>query len=177
MVEVMEFTDSQIVMTDFLSSLPFLEDNYSLKRILMQIILTIFSILLCLLKDPSLLVTISSFGLFALIISFVLLFIYGITNSEFSFKRSYLFPTSTSDFFNKFGILVYSLGFTLFLLAQLVLISWFANSQKHVKRACRPKITKTISISVVLMATIYSVVGIVFFLLFASSSGTFVNDR
>ena len=120
MVVLIDSADPQIVMTDFLSSLPFLTDNYSMKRTLMQILLTILAIVLCLLKDPSLLVTISSFGLFALVISFVLLFIYGITKSKFSYNTSYLFPTSTSDFFNKFGILVYSLGFTFFLLSQLV---------------------------------------------------------
>ena len=72
------------------------------------------------LKDPSLLVKISSFGLVALGISFVLLFFYGVRHYHFSFNASYLWPTSTTDFLNKFGVFVYSLGFTLYLLSQVV---------------------------------------------------------
>ena len=67
---------TMIVMTDFLSSLPIMTSHPTEKRYLMQSILTVVSIVLCLLKDPSVLVRISSFGLVALAISFVLLFIY-----------------------------------------------------------------------------------------------------
>ena len=110
-------------MTDFLDSLPIPSDHPQLKRFLFQTVLTVVAIVLCLLKDPSLLVTISSFGLFALVISFILLFVYGVTNFSFSFKREYLFPLSASAFFNKIGIYIYSLGFTLFLLSQLVALA------------------------------------------------------
>lgn len=118
----------QIVMTDFLAGLPVMTNNPGLKRLIMQIILTVLAIVLCLLKDPSLLVTISSFGLFALVISFVLLFIYGVSNFSFSFKREYLFPLSASAFFNKIGIYIYALGFTLFLLSQLVRLASLAHA-------------------------------------------------
>lgn len=123
MVCLFPLNHPQIVMTDFLTGLPIMTNNPELKRYIMQGILTVLAIILCLLKDPSLLVTISSFGLFALVISFILLFVYGVTNFSFSFKREYLFPLSASAFFNKIGIYIYSLGFTLFLLSQLVALA------------------------------------------------------
>lgn len=86
----------------------------------MQGFLTVVAIILCMLKDPSLLVKISSFGLAALFISFVLLFLYGVRHYNITFDTTYLWPTSTTDFLNKFGVFVYSLGFTLFLLSQVV---------------------------------------------------------
>ena len=111
-------------MADFLQALPFLNDKPMEKKILCYCILTIISIVLCMLKDPSLLVVISSFGLAALILSYILLFYYGITNSHFSFNSSYLWPKSIMDFLNNFGIFIYSLGFTLFLLSQVVGVSF-----------------------------------------------------
>lgn len=115
---------TMIVMTDFLSALPVMTDSLQTKRYVMQGILTVVAIVLCMLKDPSLLVKISSFGLVALGVSFLLLFFYGVKNYRFSFDTSYLWPTSTVDFLNKFGVFVYSLGFTLFLLSQVVRGVW-----------------------------------------------------
>ena len=66
MVCLFPLNHPQIVMTDFLTGLPIMTNNPELKRYIMQGILTVLAIILCLLKDPSLLVTISSFGLFAL---------------------------------------------------------------------------------------------------------------
>ena len=107
-------------MTDFVSSFPILQSNPQMKRYLFQFLLTILTIVLCLLKDPSILVTISSFGLIALVVSFILLLIYGMSNFQFSLETKYLYPLSTADFFNKVGIFIYSLGFILFLLSQMV---------------------------------------------------------
>lgn len=111
---------TMIVMTDFMVALPVMTGSLEMKRYVMQAILTVVAIILCMLKDPSLLVKISSFGLVALAVSFVLLFFYGVRHYHFSFDASYLWPTSTTDFLNKFGVFVYSLGFTLFLLSQVV---------------------------------------------------------
>lgn len=111
-------------MTDFLQSLPILNEYPFIKKLISQIILAIVAIILCMLKDPSLLVGISSIGLLALVFSYILLFYYGITNSHFSFDSSYLWPKSIMDFLNNFGIFIYSLGFTLFLLSQVVSISF-----------------------------------------------------
>ena len=97
-----------------------MNDSPKLKRYLLQLLLTVLAILLCLLKDPSAVVGISSFGLIALVISFVLLMIFGLQHYQFSFDVSYLWPLSLKDFLNNFGVLVYSLGFTLFLLSQIV---------------------------------------------------------
>ena len=115
---------TMIVMTDFLSALPVMTDNPQAKRYVMQAILTVVAIVLCMLKDPSLLVKVSSFGLVALGVSFLLLFFYGIKNYQFSFDTSYLWPTSTVDFLNKLGGGGGGLGFTLFLLSQVVRDVW-----------------------------------------------------
>lgn len=120
MVHVLYKTYMQVVMTDFMQSLPILNDSPFVKKLGSQILLAVVAIILCMLKDPSLLVGISSFGLIALVISYVLLFYYGITNSHFTFKTEYLWPTSAKNFLNNFGIFIYSLGFTLFLLSQVV---------------------------------------------------------
>ena len=111
-------------MTDFLQSLPILNDYPFIKKLISQILLAIVAIILCMLKDPSLLVGISSVGLAALILSYILLFYYGITNSHFSFDSSYLWPKSIMHLLNNFGIFIYSLGFTLFLLSQVVGVSF-----------------------------------------------------
>lgn len=118
---LMECMMIQVVMTDFLQSLPILNEYPFAKKLLSQILLALVAIILCMLKDPSLLVGISTFGLFALVLSYILLFYYGVTNSHFSFDSSYLWPKSTKDFLNNFGIFIYSLGFTLFLLSQVVI--------------------------------------------------------
>ena len=111
---------TMIVMTDFLSSLPIMTSHPTEKRYLMQSILTIIAIVLCLLKDPSLVVSISSLGLVALVVSYVLLFIYCFTSSRLNWETSYLYPLSARDFLNNFGVFAYSLGFTLYLFSQLV---------------------------------------------------------
>ena len=112
-------------MTDFMSSLPVLQSHPQLKRNLFQAILTVIAITLCLLKDPSILVTISSFGLLALVISYILLFIYGVGHFQFSFETKYLYPLSTADFLSKIGVYIYSLGFILLLLSQMVCIEGY----------------------------------------------------
>lgn len=111
---------TMVVMTDFLSSLPIMTSHPTEKRYLMQSILTIIAIVLCLLKDPSLVVSISSLGLVALVVSYVLLFIYCFTSSRLNWETSYLYPLSARDFLNNFGVFAYSLGFTLYLFSQLV---------------------------------------------------------
>ena len=111
---------TMVVMTDFLSSLPIMTSNPTGKRYLMQVLLTVVAIVLCMLKDPSLLVSISSLGLVALVVSYVLLFIYCFMSSKLSWETSYLYPLSLKDFLNNFGVFAYSLGFTLYLFSQLV---------------------------------------------------------
>ena len=111
---------TMVVMTDFLSSLPIMTSNPTGKRYLMQVLLTVVAIVLCMLKDPSLLVSISSLGLVALVVSYVLLFIYCFMSSKLSWETSYLYPLSLKDFLNNFGVFVFSLGITPLLFTQLV---------------------------------------------------------
>lgn len=124
-------------MSDFIQSLPFLNDHPTTKKIVGQCCLTVISIVLCMLKDPSLLVGISSFGLVALTISFIILGGYGISAGSFSFKEAYLCPTSANDFMNNLGIFVYSLAFTEYILPQAVwLIDW-VNDRNMWRRSVR----------------------------------------
>ena len=111
---------TMIVMTDFMASLPIMSSSPTAKRYLMQILLTVTAILLCLLKDPGVLVRISSFGLLALIVSFVLLFVYCFACGALRWQSAYLFPLSLKAFLNNFGVFVYSLGITPLLFTQLV---------------------------------------------------------
>lgn len=111
---------TMIVMTDFMASLPIMTSSPTAKRYLMQILLTVIAILLCLLKDPGVLVRISSFGLLALIVSFVLLFAYCFAYGALRWQSAYLFPLSLKAFLNNFGVFVFSLGITPLLFTQLV---------------------------------------------------------
>ena len=65
---------SMVVMTDFLSVIPMGPPH--LRRLYAQIILTILCIILCLLKDPKMLVGVSSLGLFAIAGGFITLIMY-----------------------------------------------------------------------------------------------------
>lgn len=107
-------------MTDFMCKLPFQIGSESTNRLILQLILTIIIIVLTLLKDPSLLVGVSSLGMIAMVLSLVLLFIYGLTTTSWNFKREYLYPSSLSGFLGNLGLFVHSLAFILFLLSNTV---------------------------------------------------------
>ena len=111
---------TMIVMTDFMASLPIMTSHPTGKRYLMQVLLTVAAILLCLLKDPGVLVRISSLGLVALVVSFALLFVYCFAYGSFRWDPRCLLPLSLRDFLNNFGVFVYSLGITPLLFTQLV---------------------------------------------------------
>ena len=78
----------------------------------------------------SVLVPISTFGLFAIIASYIVLVMstllshltssYGMANYKPEFHAADLWPTSPSQLLEKIGIYVYCMGFILFLLTQYV---------------------------------------------------------
>ena len=145
-----------IAMTDFMCQLPFQIGSERTNRGILQIILTLIVITLTLLKDPSLLVGVSSMGMISMIASLVILFVYGLCTTSFTFKTSYLYPHSTSGFLSNLGLFVHSLAFILFLLS----------NTKHLKKQYKKKATQTIGVAVVTMALIYAFMGIVFFAAF-----------
>ena len=116
-------------MTDFLDSLPIQTSNPTLKRALLQSLITIICLIFCLLKDPSwrfflpftisLLVAISSFGLAALIISLIILFFYGVVHFGFKFESSFWFPRPNS-ILNNLGVFLNALAFSFMCLSQAV---------------------------------------------------------
>ena len=106
-------------MTDFLDSLPIPSAHPQLKRFLFQTVLTVVAIVLCLLKDPSLLVGVSSFGLLALVVSLVILFIYGVAVYGFTFDASFWLPRK-GHILDNLGVYINSLAFSEMLLSQVV---------------------------------------------------------
>ena len=80
-------------MTDFMCKLPFQIGSERVNRLIMQAFLTIIVLVLTLLKDPSLLVGVSSMGMIAMVLSLVILFIFGLVNTSWNFKTEYLYPS------------------------------------------------------------------------------------
>ena len=74
-----------------------------------------------------LLVGVSSMGMISMIASLVILFVYGLCTTSFTFKTSYLYPHSTSGFLSNLGLFVHSLAFILFLLSNTVTFHYSIN--------------------------------------------------
>ena len=108
-------------MTDFVDGLPVKSAHPTFKRAILQAFITIIALILCLLKDPSLLVGVSSFGLVALVISLIILFIYGMATYGFNFDSSFWFPRP-NGILNNLGVFIKSLAFSLMCLSQVVSI-------------------------------------------------------
>ncbi|KAK8795926.1 hypothetical protein WA171_003892, partial [Blastocystis sp. BT1] len=145
---------SMVVMTDFLSALPLGAPQY--RRLIAQLILTVLCIILCLLKDPKMLVAVSSLGLFAIAGGFLALIIFGGVKFGIHFAVSDLWPKSFEAFLENFGIIVYCMGFILFLLTQY----------KYLRRDCQKTVVRSTGISISLMAIIYSIIGILLAVIF-----------
>ena len=62
-------------------------------------------------KDISPIITVASLSIFALIISFAILLVYGFINSGLTFKASMLAPVSFGALFASMGVPSFSLGF------------------------------------------------------------------
>ena len=129
---------TMILMTDFLSDLPPFNHigSASTRRILPPIILLFFCWTTSILKNPtcipptllmsSLLVSVSSLGLFALVIAFIvcLMFVSGATvicsdggvRFGISWDKSVLFPQSLMGILSTLGIIINAFGFMLVLL-------------------------------------------------------------
>ncbi|KAK8810760.1 hypothetical protein WA158_007335 [Blastocystis sp. Blastoise] len=140
---------TMVVLTDFASQLPYAQmgvtaDNSTI-RLCCCIILTIIGAILVLFKNTQPLVYISSFGLFAMIISFIILFIKGGMSYGLQFSMADLFPTNFEGTLTYIGVLEYSLEFIFFVFP---LYSDIRPSQKS-------KASKSIFISVILIVLIY----------------------
>ena len=142
---------SVIAMAGFLGDMSFFGKSESTRKFWIHIFITVVCIILCLLKDPSVLVPISTFGLFAIIASYIVLVIYGMANYKPEFHAADLWPTSPSQLLEKIGIYVYCMGFILFLLTQY----------KYIRRDCRKTVVRSTGVSIFLMALIYIILGIV----------------
>ena len=99
---------------DFICKLPitagFLGDP-STKRFFFHIISSVICLLFVLLKDISPIIAVASLSIFALLISFVILLIYGFIHYGLTFKASMLAPVSFGALFASMGVPSFSLGF------------------------------------------------------------------
>ncbi|OAO12029.1 Transmembrane amino acid transporter protein [Blastocystis sp. ATCC 50177/Nand II] len=145
---------TMILMTDFLSDLPPFNriGSASTRRILPTIILLFFCWITSILKNPTLLVSVSSLGLFALVIAFIVCLIDGGVRFGISWDKSVLFPQSLMGILSTLGIIINAFGFML----------------NNMKSQAKPKVKKNITGSLSLLGLIYLVTGIVLFLMYRS---------
>ncbi|OAO15593.1 10 transmembrane domain, possible aa transporter [Blastocystis sp. ATCC 50177/Nand II] len=103
-----------ISIVDFICKLPitvgFLGDP-STKRFFFHIISSVICLLFVLLKDISPIIAVASLSIFALLISFVILLVYGFIHYGLTFKTSMLAPVSFGALFASMGVPSFSLGF------------------------------------------------------------------
>lgn len=141
MVYILYILYDQVVMTDFLECIPF-SHNKTMRRLIAQIILTVLCIILCLLKDPKY-ISLDFFDLqnvgwyffpwficyywcfpyydhVSLYYSISIIHSFGFVEYKFDFAMSDLWPKSIEGFLQEFGVIVYCMGFILFLLTQYV---------------------------------------------------------
>ncbi|KNB45561.1 hypothetical protein JH06_5485 [Blastocystis sp. subtype 4] len=150
---------TMILMTDFLTALPFFKNMSSskyLQRLLPTIILFVCSWLTCILKNPSLLAGVSSLGLFALIAAFVVLLVYGGTHWGISWDTEVLYPQSLMGILSNIGIIINAYGFL------LVLFPLYNN----LKTKEKPRAGHSITFSVVSLSAVYLITGAILFLMF-----------
>ena len=99
---------------DFICKLPWPGSFFadvSFKRLFFHLISTAICLLFALMKDISPILAVASLSIFALIISFAILLVYGFTNYGLTFKTSMLAPVSFGALFASMGVPSFSLGF------------------------------------------------------------------
>ncbi|KAK8789956.1 hypothetical protein WA158_006736 [Blastocystis sp. Blastoise] len=85
--------------------------NVNNSHLYVHLFITVILGVALLLSNIKVVVFLSSFGLFALALSFIILFIYGFANFPFAIPSSLWFPESASGFFSHLGIIVFSLAY------------------------------------------------------------------
>ena len=141
---------SLIAASKSLSQVPFTSGSSDSRYTISLIISTVICLILSILKDPTMLVPISTFGLVAIIVSYAVLVIFGWSKYKPSFVGSDLWPVSFADLLQNIGLFVYCMGFILFLLTQY----------KYIRRDCRKNVVRSTGVSITIMAIIYSFLGI-----------------
>ena len=109
LIHIME----QISVTDFACSMPQPETilDPSSKRTVLLWATTAIILILVLLHDMKPIVTVASFSIFALVISFSILLVYGLITYKLTWKMSFLFPMSVSSLLSSIGVPSFSLGY------------------------------------------------------------------
>ena len=151
---------TMITLTDFCSQFPWASLGVTLSnstiRVISCAIMTVLGIFFLLLKDTTLLVCISGFGLFALVLTFAILFINGGISYGFSFQVENLFPSSIPDLLANIGVFISSTSFT------FMLFPLYNDMKLRSKRYA----DKSIGVSMTILCLIYIVTGIPLFLSF-----------
>ncbi|KAK8799537.1 hypothetical protein WA158_006086 [Blastocystis sp. Blastoise] len=141
-----------VVSTDF----AFPDVSSSTIRIYCCLIITIIEIILVLFKNTKPLVYISSFGLVALIVSFVILFIRGGIDYGISITAINLFPADFYSLLRGIGVFIYTLGYILFMFPLY----------KALDTQYRPRASSAVLAALILMTCLYLFIGIILFCIF-----------
>ncbi|OAO14008.1 hypothetical protein AV274_4300, partial [Blastocystis sp. ATCC 50177/Nand II] len=132
-----------ISIVDFICKLPitvgFLGDP-STKRFFFHIISSVICLLFVLLKDISPIIAVASLSIFALLISFVILLVYGFIHYGLTFKTSMLAPVSFGALFASMGVPSFSLGFN------FSYMSFFKQVKPSLKNQTKKALTPIIAV-------------------------------
>ncbi|KAK8803362.1 hypothetical protein WA158_001056 [Blastocystis sp. Blastoise] len=151
---------TMVVSTDFAANLPYdrigITADPLVIRIVCCVVITIIAGILVTFKNTDPLVYVSSFGLFALIASFIILFIRGGIDYGLTFTQQNLYPQSATALLSQLGVFVYSLGYVFFLFPLY----------KSMRPSHQKKSSRNILITLLLMTIIYLGTGLPLFLMF-----------
>lgn len=105
---------TMISMVDFLNHLPFPEASLGgpqVRNLLFHVLSGGLCYMLCLIRDTKKLYFVSWFGIFTLILSYLVVIIYGLFTIRIQFNPSLLFSSNLSNFFANLGVAPYTLGY------------------------------------------------------------------
>ena len=111
------------------------------KRIFFHLLSSFVCLLLVLLSDMNPIIAVASLSIFALVLSFAILLVYGFVQYGITFSPSMLVPASTSLLFSAIGVPSFSLGYNFsflsFYVASLVRLSSRSSSRPSPSRKLR----------------------------------------
>ena len=153
-----------ISVVDFLDNLPWfasLIPNPQSMKLLLHVSCTFICMILVFLKDMKPLVPVSSLSIFALVLSFVILLVYGFVKNGIVFKASMLVPSSLVDMLSSIGVASFSLGYNFS----------FLSFYKQVKPSIRVKAKKVTAPCIAVITMFLIILPLLAFLSYSSSPG------
>ncbi|KAK8819844.1 hypothetical protein WA538_001949 [Blastocystis sp. DL] len=139
---------SMISMFEFIANLPYPENflgGFKTRSIIMYLFTTVVTYVLCLIRDTKKLYFVSWFGIFTLVLSYLVVIIYGLCTINIKFDASLLFSRSTMGFLSNLGTAPYTLGYNF----------CFLTYYKQVERAQQPRTLATTKKSIFAVCLVY----------------------